>query len=60
MYQLNFQWYYTPTGGTYYVTKLTAHKATLVAKTGDEALDGMAVQWTFGSPTSTIVQIENA
>jgi hypothetical protein len=50
----------TATGGTYYVTKLTAHKATLVAKTGDEALDGQSVQWTFGSPTATIVQIENA
>jgi hypothetical protein len=50
----------TATGGTYYVTKLTAHKATLVAKTGDEALDGKSVQWTLGSPTATIVQIENA
>ena len=50
----------TATGGTYYVTKLTAHRATLVAKTGDEALDGQAVQWTFGSATATIVQIENA
>lgn len=50
----------TATGGTYYVTKLTAHRATLVAKTGDEALDGKSVQWTFGSPTATIVQIANA
>jgi hypothetical protein len=50
----------TATGGTYYVTKLTAHRATLVAKTGDEALDGQAVEWTFGSYTSTIVQLENA
>lgn len=47
-------------GATYYVTKLTRHKATLVAKTGDEALDGLAVQWTFGSPSGSIVQIENA
>jgi hypothetical protein len=47
-------------GATYYVTKLTAHRATLVAKTGDEALDGMSVQWTLGSPTGSIVQIENA
>ena len=47
-------------GGTYYVTKLTAHRATLVAKTGDDALDGMAVQWTFGAPSGSIVQIENA
>ena len=50
----------TASGGTYYVTKLTGHKATLVAKTGDEALDGQAVRWTFGSPTASIVQIENA
>ena len=47
-------------GGTYYVTKLTAHKATLKAKTGNNALDGMAVQWTFGAPSGSIVQIENA
>ena len=47
-------------GGTYYVTKLTAHRATLVAKTGNNALDGMAVQWTFGAPSGSIVQIENA
>jgi hypothetical protein len=51
----------TATGGnTYYVTKLTAHKATLATKTGDGALDGQAVQWTFGSPSGSIVQIENA
>jgi hypothetical protein len=50
----------TATGGTYYVTKLTAHKATLVAKTGDEALDGQAVQWRFATPTASIVTIENA
>jgi hypothetical protein len=50
----------TASGGTYYVTKLTAHKATLATKTGDGALDGMSVQWTFGSPSATIVQIANA
>jgi hypothetical protein len=50
----------TATGGTYYVTKLTAHRATLVAKTGDEALDGTSARWTFGSATDTIVSIENA
>ena len=47
-------------GGTYYVTKLTRHKATLVAKSGNSALDGQAVQWTFSSPSGSIVQIENA
>ena len=50
----------TSTGGTYYVTKLTAHKATLVTKTGDGALNGKAVQWRFNTPTATIVTIENA
>jgi hypothetical protein len=50
----------TATGGTYYVTKLTAHRATLVTKTGDGVLNGKAVQWTLGSPTATIVQLENA
>jgi hypothetical protein len=47
-------------GGTYYVTKLTAHKATLSAKTGNDDLDGLAVQWTFGAPSGSIVKIENA
>ena len=50
----------TATGGTYYVTKLTKNRATLVAKTGDEALDGKSVQWRFSNPTATIVTIENA
>jgi hypothetical protein len=50
----------TATGGTYFVTKLTAHKATLATKTGDGALDGTAAPWTFDSGTATIVQIENA
>ena len=47
-------------GGTYYVTKLTSHRATLAAKTGDDALHGEQVQWTFGAPSGSIVQIENA
>jgi hypothetical protein len=50
----------TATGGTYYVTKLTSRRATLATKTGDAALDGESVKWTFGSPTATTVQIENA
>jgi hypothetical protein len=50
----------TATGGTYYVTKLTAHHATLTTKTGDGALNGKAVKWTFGAPGATKVQIENA
>jgi hypothetical protein len=47
-------------GATYYVTKLTAHRATLSAKTGDGALDGQAVGWSFASPSGSVVQIENA
>ena len=50
----------TATGGTYYVTKLTARRATLVAKTGDEALDGLSAPWSFAAGTATRVQIENA
>lgn len=50
----------TAIGSTYYVTKLTAHKATLVSKTGDAALNGMTVQWTLGEPTASIVQIASA
>jgi len=50
----------TASGGTYYVTKLTARKATLVTKTGDAVLNGKAVKWTFGSPSATVVQLENA
>jgi hypothetical protein len=50
----------TASGGTYYVTKLTSRKAVLVAKTGDEALDGMSVPWSFTSYSATTVQIENA
>jgi hypothetical protein len=50
----------TATGGTYYVTKLTARKATLVTKTGDGALNGKSVRWTFGANSATTVTIENA
>jgi hypothetical protein len=50
----------TASGGTYYVTKLTARKATLVTKTGDAVLNGKAVKWTFGASSATVVQLENA
>lgn len=49
----------TATGGTYFVTKLTSRKATLVTKTGDGALNGKSVPWTFSAGTATTVQIEN-
>jgi len=47
---------------TYYVTKLTAHRATLVYKSGTNLpeLDGRAVPWTFDSTANGRVIIENA
>jgi len=50
-------------GKTYYVKKLTAHKATLVryGTAGHEFATDTAVQWTFDAPTlNTTVQIANA
>ena len=47
-------------GGTYYVTKLTAHKATLKRGTGTVYADGAAVPWTFGTATATVCKIANA
>lgn len=47
--------------GTYYVTKLTAHKATLTRGTGTQFATGQAIQWTFGSATEgATVKIANA
>ena len=46
-------------GGTYYVTKLTAHKATLTRGTGIIYADGVATPWTFGSATATVCKIAN-
>lgn len=48
-------------GGTYYVTKLTAHKATVTRGTGTQFATNEAVAWTFGSATvNATVQIANA
>jgi hypothetical protein len=51
-------------GGTYWVTKLTGHKATLVPNTGTQfpLVAGLpqAVQWTLSTPTANVtVQIDN-
>jgi hypothetical protein len=47
--------------GTYYVTKLTAHKATLTRGTGTQFATGEAVEWTFGTATEDeTVKIANA
>lgn len=48
------------TPGTYYVTKLTAHKATLTRGTGTVYANGAATQWTFGAATATVAKIPNA
>lgn len=53
-------------GGTYYVTKLTAHRAVIVKgdRTGTQfttGADGISVPWTFESPTASVsVKILNA
>ena len=50
-------------GSTYFVEKLTAHKATLVNRTSTStavAITGAAVGWTLGSATGTVVTIANA
>jgi len=48
-------------GSTYYVTKLTAHKATLQYKTGTQIFDnGESAPWTFNSTANGRVIIENA
>jgi len=48
-------------GGTYWVTKLTAHKATLVPNTGTQFTANTAVQWTLSAPTvDETVKLDNA
>jgi hypothetical protein len=49
-------------GSTYYVIKLTAHRATLVYKSGTSlpALAGKSAKWSFAPASGTTVQIENA
>ena len=49
--------------GTYYVTKLTAHRATIYAGTGSIFTSGtveLSVPWTFGTATATVCKIPNA
>jgi hypothetical protein len=48
-------------GGTYYVTKLTAHKALLTRNSGTQFATGQSVKWTFGSAVAnSSVTIDNA
>jgi hypothetical protein len=48
------------TSGTYYVTKLTAHKATLTRGTGTVYVTGVATPWTFSTADATYCKIPNA
>ena len=45
---------------TYYVTKLTNHKATLTRNSGTVYTNSAATQWTFGAATATVCKIPNA
>ena len=48
-------------GGTYWVVKISNHKAVLVANTGTQFADDSPAQWTFGSPVANVsVRITNA
>lgn len=46
--------------GTYYVTKLTNHRATVIQDTGNVWADGESVAWTFGTADANTIKIENA
>lgn len=48
-------------GGTYYVTKITAHKALVTRGTGTQFATGASVKWTFGSAVlNESIKISNA
>lgn len=47
-------------GDTYYVTKLTAHKATLTRGTGTVYATGVATPWTFSTADAVYCKIPNA
>lgn len=48
-------------GGTYFVTKIGAHKCTVIQGTGSQFDDGSSVPWTFDSATQDYnVKIQNA
>jgi hypothetical protein len=49
-----------PAGDTYFVTKLTARRATLTQGTGTVYTTGQSVPWTFDTATSTMCKIANA
>jgi hypothetical protein len=48
-------------GGTYWVTKLSNHKALIVQNTGTQFADSTMVQWTLSAPTVGVsVKVDNA
>lgn len=48
-------------GGTYWVTKLSNHKALIVRNTGTQFADSTMVQWTLSAPTVGVsVKVDNA
>jgi hypothetical protein len=49
-------------GGTYFATKITAHKATITRGTGGQAafLTGTAVKWNMTAATADSLLIDNA
>ena len=47
--------------GTYFVTKVTAHRAIVTRGTGTQFATGSSVQWTFGTATENVtIKIPNA
>jgi len=46
--------------GTYFVTKLTSHRARLTQGTGTVFANNTSHAWTFGSATATVAKIPNA
>ena len=46
--------------GTYFVTKLTAHRVTLKQGTGSIYTDNASVPWTFDNATATVAKLPNA
>lgn len=46
--------------GTYYITKLTARRATVTPGTGTVWTAGQSVAWTFGTADANTIKIDNA
>jgi len=46
--------------GTYWVSKISGRKVTLVQNTGSVYTDGSSVQWTLDTATATVAKLNNA